>query len=314
MDLLEIIQTVCDELGLPQPSVITTSQDVGVRQLYALANREGRELQQTNDWTCLTALHVVDVGAAVQTTGTVSTGSKIITGIPSTADIVANTFTVSGDSIPVAARVASVDSATQVTMDMEATDDVVATALVFTKDTYAEPDDFDRFINETWWDRTNQWALLGPDSPQIDEWHRSGIVTVGPRRHFRQVGRAPNNYRIWPPIGTVENPFQLVFEYTSRNWVIAADGTTTKATFTEDTDSPILDYNAIIMGIKWRYWQIKGFDYAPMQAEYIDYVSRIQAQDGGAKTLSLTPRRRSILISPFNVQDGNFPAGPGDMS
>lgn len=43
--LLQIIQTVCDELGnINRPSTIIGSQDVQVQQLLALANREGKEL------------------------------------------------------------------------------------------------------------------------------------------------------------------------------------------------------------------------------------------------------------------------------
>lgn len=41
--LLQLMQTVCDEVGLPRPDFITTSTDQQIRQLLALANREGRE-------------------------------------------------------------------------------------------------------------------------------------------------------------------------------------------------------------------------------------------------------------------------------
>lgn len=41
--LLSMMQDVCDEVGLPRPLAIITSQDQQVRQLLSLANREGRE-------------------------------------------------------------------------------------------------------------------------------------------------------------------------------------------------------------------------------------------------------------------------------
>jgi hypothetical protein len=50
------------------------------------------------------------------------------------------------------------------------------------------PSGFDWFQNRTMWDRTNRWELLGPDSPQIDQWHRSGIVTTGPRQSLPEIG------------------------------------------------------------------------------------------------------------------------------
>jgi hypothetical protein len=42
--LLQIMQAVCDEVGLPRPSSIIGSTDDQVRQLLALANLEGEEL------------------------------------------------------------------------------------------------------------------------------------------------------------------------------------------------------------------------------------------------------------------------------
>jgi hypothetical protein len=41
--LLQMMQDVCNEVGLPVPSAIVSSTDQQVRQLLALANREGRE-------------------------------------------------------------------------------------------------------------------------------------------------------------------------------------------------------------------------------------------------------------------------------
>lgn len=313
MTLLQIVQTACDELGLQRPATVVNSTDLQVRQLLALTNRDGRNLQQVRDWTALQFEYIINVGAPVVTTGDVAVNTGVITNIPDTSAIVANYFVCTGPGIPVAARVQSVDSATQVTLNMEATGNSIGASLTFARDTYAKPDDFDRFINQTGWDRTNRWALIGPDSPQIDQWHRSGIVTTGPRRHFRQIGLPTTNYRLWPPPSTVDTPFELVFEYISQNWVLKPDGTTASS-FTSDADMPILDQDAFILGVKWRFWQIKGFDYAALQQECLDYVQGISAQDGGARVLSLSRVRIPFLVSPANVQDSNFPGSASDMS
>jgi hypothetical protein len=220
---------------------------------------------------------------------------------------------VTGSNIPVAARVLSVDSATQVTMDMVATGTATATALTFAKDTYPENADFDRFLNGTAWDRTNRWALLGPDSPQLDEFHRSGIVSTGPRRHFRQVGNlAAGTYRLWPPPATVDTPFQIAWEYLSLNWVRENGGATLIAAFENDDDTPLLDSQALILGTKWRFLEAKGIPTAAsMQVEYRDYVSQLVARDGGAPTLTMGRRFDPYLLSSWNVQDANYPAGSG---
>lgn len=41
--LLQMMQDVCNEVGIPMPSAVVTATDQQVRQLLALANREGRE-------------------------------------------------------------------------------------------------------------------------------------------------------------------------------------------------------------------------------------------------------------------------------
>jgi len=272
LTLLQMVQAACNELGLPAPSVVASSTDLQVKQLYALTNRDCNQVYRDHNWTKLTALFTLNVGAPIVTTGTTANNSNIITGIPSTTNVKAGIMVVTGTNIPVAARVVSVDSATQITMDMYATGNAAATAITFAQDTYPEPTDFDRFINRTGWDRTNRWELLGPASPQLDQWHQSGIVTTGPRRFFRQIGNlALGTYRIWPPPQNVGTPFQLVQEYISKNWCQSVTGTP-QSSFLADSDTPILDDQMIILGIKWRMWQIKGFDYAALQAEYLDYV------------------------------------------
>jgi hypothetical protein len=148
--------------------------------------------------------------------------------------------------------------------------------------------------------------LIGPQSPQFDQWQRSGIVTTGPRRRWRQIGHRPTVFRLWPPPTATTVPAALVFEYVSDGWVNHSD-VTYGMRFTVDTDTSLLDDQALILGCKWRMWQIKGFDYAPMQAEYVDYVNRLRARDGGMPDLSMTRRSYPYLITSANIQDGNFP-------
>ncbi len=312
LDLLQIVQAVTGELGLVQPSVVAGATDLQTVQLYNLVNREGDNLKRMHDWTALQSLFTLNVGAPLVTTGNITNGSAVVTNIPTTAAITAETFVVTGSSIPVAARVLTVDSSTQVTMDMVATGNATGTTLTFAKDTYPETADFDRFINGTAWDRTNRWQLIGPDSPQTDEWHRSGIVTIGPRRHFRQTGNlTAGTYRIWPPPQTIDTPFQIAWEYVSLYWAKTVGGTAIPK-MTADTDVPILDSQAIVLGTKWRFLQAKGIPTAAsMQTEYLDYTAQLIGRDGGAPTLRMGNRYTPYLLTSYNVQDGFYPAGSG---
>ncbi len=235
-------------------------------------------------------------------------GSTTISNIPSTTGIVGSYFAVVGNALITSTRVVTVVDATTVTVDQPATETQTGVDLIFARDTYAKPADFSWFLNRTMWDRTNQWELIGPISPQVDEWQRSGVVTTGPRRRWRQVGLGPTNWRLWPPpTASGSYPGTLVFEYESKNWAVDEAGVRINK-LTVDTDTPIIDAQGIILATKWRLWQIKGFQYGAMQAEYNDYVSRLAARDGGAPDLSLAkPSMRSYLLGPENVQDGFWP-------
>lgn len=307
---LQIAQAVTAELGLVQPTIIVGATDLQTVQIASLINREGDALRRTHNWTAMQSLFTLNVGPPTVTTGNVALNSPIISNIPSTTGIVAGLWVATASFLPVAARVLTVDSATQVTMDMVATGTAVGTAVTFSQDTYPEPAGFDRFINRTAWDRTNRWELIGPDSPQTDEWHRSGIVTTSPRRHFRQVGDlSGGNYRIWPPPQALDTPFQIAWEYVSNFWVQTVGGTN-KASFTLDTDVPVLDSQAIILGTKWRFAQAKSLpSAASLQLEYSDYVMQLIGRDGGAPTLRASKRPASVLLTSWNISDANYPGG-----
>lgn len=334
---LQIVQQACDELGLNSPSVVVGTTDLQIRQLGALVRRELRELQQNYDWTALQSEYDLYVTPPVTVIGDLTEGSTFVQNVVipvQTTDFNADfnndfgstlgvfsdptLWVVNGPGIPVATRMEQFISPGTMVLSQPSTVTQLGATLVCAQDTYPGPADFDRYINQTWWDRTNRWALLGPDSPQIDEWHRSGVVTVGPRRHFRQIGYngltaaggAVNNYRLWPPPAANNTPVSLAFEYISNSPVLSSNGTP-QQTFTSDSDFPVLDDQMLVMGAKWRMWQIKGLDYAAMQAEYIDYVNRKFANDGGAKTLSLPRTGGSYLLSIANIPDGNWP-GPGN--
>lgn len=305
--LLQIIQTAQLELGLPVDTVVVGSSQQTTQQMFALANLELDELRQRRNWTALQTEYNLVVSPPVETTGNVGLNSAVITGILSTVGLEANYWQVAGANIPTAARILSVDSATQITMTMEATDVALATDLTFSKDTYPEPSDFNNFINDTWWDRTNFWQLLGPDSPQVDQWHRSGIVATGPRRHFRQLGALGNTYRIWPPPADITEPLQLVYEYMSFNSVYQ-NGTPTRIKYFEnDADIPVLNDRTIILGVKWRFWEQKGFDWTSKRTDYDNYIDRLAARDGGRSKVSMVRIPTSGLLNSYQVPDGNWP-------
>jgi hypothetical protein len=57
LSLLTIIQDVADLIGISRPAAVVTSTDQQVRQLFALAKMEARELSEGFDWEALTREH-----------------------------------------------------------------------------------------------------------------------------------------------------------------------------------------------------------------------------------------------------------------
>ncbi len=287
---------------------MTDNTNTTVRQIMSLMNRAGDELFQAHQWTQSQNLAVINIETPVTTTGDTVSNSTTISNIPDTTGIEGSYFAVVGNGLITSTRVVTVVDANTVIVDQPATETQTGVALIFARDTYAIPTDFSWFLNRTMWDRTNQWELIGPISPQVDEWQRSGVVTTGPRRRWRQVGLGPTNWRLWPPpTASGSYPATLVFEYESKNWAVNEAGVRINK-LTVDTDTPIVDPQAIILQTKWRLWQIKGFQYGAMQAEANDYISRLAARDGGAADLSLAkPGSRTLLISSAQVPDGFWP-------
>lgn len=313
LTLLQIIQNASGELGLPVPATVIGNTDATTTQLFYLINRTLDEMRRDNRWTVMQTEFNLIVEVPIITTGDLGINSAVITNIPDTTDLEAQYWTVSANAVPQASRILSVDSSTQITMTMEAatTEAVTDASITFAKDTYELPTDIDWYNPATFWDRTNRWQLIGPDSPQTDQFNRSGIVAVGPRRHYRQIGPLTNRFRIWPAPAEISEPLQLVFEYLS-NAAVAVSGSSTSFAqyFANDDDVPLLDSNALVMGIKYQFWRLKGMNYIPLQNEYTDYVDKLAARDGSAPSLSLSRIPRPYLIGPQNIQDGNYPSSP----
>lgn len=310
--LLQIVNAVQGELGLPIVSTVVGNTDQTTTQLFYLANRCIDELRREHPtgWQVLQNEYNLVVDPPITTTGNLTNDSPIITNIPSTSALSATIYIVSGDGIPTASRILTIATSvtTQLTMTMEYTGTTATgVALTFARDTYQMPTDYDWSQNQTHWDRTNFWQLIGPDSPQVDQWHRSGIVTTGPRRHFRLLGSNASKFRIWPPPTEITDPLQLVFEYLSINSVVPASGSN-KQYFTLDTDTPLLDDQAIIMGMKWMFFEIKGFNVVNLQGRWVDYVQKLIARDDPAPTLRINKRYDSTLLSTYNIQDGFWPS------
>lgn len=306
---LEICQASALELGLPTLTTVynATATQTG-KQMGALLNRVCKELAAQYDWTKLQIEFTLEVEEPIAYTGTLTEGSRIVTALsPSTAGLSA-AYSVTGGDLTQSARVVSVDSATQVTLNQDYIGDTeAAVAISFVRDTFELPADQARYIPDTWWDRTNNWRLIGPVSPQLDSWLLSGIIQSGPRRRWRQIGSGAASWRVWPPPNGQDSPAILTWEYISDAWAFDALGEPVSV-MTADDDEPMFPEHVLALGLKAYFWMQKGFDWEPQYRLFAAAADRAYAQDGSRPTITISEMRpRGDLLDLANLPDGNWP-------
>jgi len=162
----------------------------------------------------------------------------------------------------------------------------------------AIPTDFDRFVDESFYNRTQKRPVHGPISPQ--DWQLiQATVSTAAFESFRVRG---NSILITPtPNGTDT----YAYEYISRNWCESAGGTD-QSSWALDTDTGILDEELMTQGIEWRFLKAKGFDYAEAFRTYEISVADKFTKDGGRARLSFGRRGPASLHRPY-IAEGSWP-------
>lgn len=302
--LLQICQAACNELGLPEPASVIGNTDSTVKQLLALANREGKELaartSQNEGWPQLRSEHQFDLTAYTGYTGNTVNGSAVVSGMNNTTNLTAGMVFL-GTGIPTAVRILSVDSVSQVTLDRPATVTATGSAFTASVDRYAFPTDIYYWINRTGWDRTRKWELMGPVTPREWQFLKSGYPATGFLYRFRVMA----GYVYVDPPPTVTS--RIVFEYYTRNWCQSSGGGA-QAAWAADTDVPLIDDYLFTLGLKWRFLRAKGLDYEQEARTYEDAVERAIGRAGQGRDLPMNANsgRTIRLVDLGNVGDTGY--------
>ena len=295
--MLELVQQVTAELNLAVPTFVVGNQSQDVQQILALMNRAGYDLIKEHDWQAL-ELEYRFYTTAITTTCTTTNGTQVLTAIPSTTGL-DNTYSIVGTNVPQDTYVDEVLSATSVSTTQQSSASFTGGTVTFSKTIYPLPDDYETITDNTHWDKTKHWQMLGPVDAQQWQWLKSGYISTGPRVRWRILG---NEFQIWPPYNTQE---YLGFEYRSKGWARAADGTV-KNSFTADSDTTVLDDSVIALLTKLKYFQIKSFDTTALLQDYQRYLNVAKANDKGSATLSFAPQPSAVLIGWANIPDTGY--------
>lgn len=166
---------------------------------------------------------------------------------------------------------------------------------------YSLPVDFDRIINGTIWDRTNDRPLVGPVTPQQWQQYESGLDGLtGLTKLFRIVGDGAGSkvVKIYPSTSTGET---IAFEYISNKYILDANAVDLKAAVAADGDTFLFDDDLVVAAVTWRLLRLLGLGYADEKIEFDMLIEERAANDGGAGTICMQ------LGSHFNLLDPNIP-------
>lgn len=233
MSLLSVVQEAADLLSIPRPEFVAGNTDQQVRQLFAIANEEGKNLAGSYDWQVMREQH---------------------------------TFT----------TVAAADQ------------------------TSAVPADLDRFISNSFFNRTTRRSVIGPITPQ--QWQ---AIQAQPQlnRVFLAFVQRHGSFLVTPTPTAGET---IAYEYISTNWC-RSSALVPQSKYLIDSDVAYLDEDLIVLGIRWRFLKSKGLEYGEDFQTYESEKRQKQARDGGNSEISMTGDGEYVL-SP-NIPEGSF-AGP----
>lgn len=183
------------------------------------------------------------------------------------------------------------------------------------QDAYALPADWAYAIDQSQWDETNHWPLLGPKTSQEWRYLKSGIVSSGPRIRYRLIN---NKFYVHPiPDSTVH---LLTQDYVSACWVArdCPDDTVRVDQIVYDVDRPL--FNSTLLKKLLKIKLVGGkrkvsdngavyseYDVGTLVADFMDYYFKVTGKDTGATILSMAPREGAYLVGINNVVDGNWP-------
>lgn len=171
---------------------------------------------------------------------------------------------------------------------------------------YALPDDYQRMLTNTCWDRAQFWQVRGGLTPQQWQVIRSGLY---------QTARLSANFRIKQATDKISKAFyldpipggvrQLVFEYQSKWWVYGTgNGTQRKPRPDLDTDETIFDEELMTRGVIWRFLEMRNLPFGTHIADYRTYRNRAIAQDRSPPSLTIHEQPWRLPIG--NVPDTGF--------
>lgn len=147
----------------------------------------------------------------------------------------------------------------------------------------AMPADFDRFVPDTFFNRTQNRQIVGPVTPQ--NWQR--IQSNGATSNIVIGFRKRDGAFLLTPTPAADET--IAFEYISTKWARSADLSEDKLRWDADDDTSYFDEWLITLEIVWRWRKSKGLPYAEDYDTCKAYREALLGNDGGPGEINAAP-------------------------
>lgn len=164
---------------------------------------------------------------------------------------------------------------------------------------YDLPADFDRFVNETFWNATRMCQVEGPMTPI--EWRTLKNSTIGGGASFDFCRIRAGQVLIFPTPATGVN---YIYEYIS-NLIVLSSADVGQTTWLADTDVAAIDEYILRLDATWRLLKMQGRAFATDELLANNAIAERVRVTGGRKPIRHTSKRMyrrvgypSIIVAP----------------
>lgn len=300
----DIINRAATEVGLTPIDDVFASTDPAFVQLRTLLTSCGQNLLESYEWETLRRQYLMTtmVGDYILTVGTVTAppfnvGETLTGGTSGATGVIQE---ISGSKL----GLGSITGTFVVGETVTATGTTAPVVDYRVNGEYDLPDDFDRMIDQTGWNRTNRVPLGGPLSAQ--QWQYligSDLVTYTIYATFRIMENKWNLFPQPPPSGQV-----IAYEYVSRNWIRDATDPLEFFDVAEANDDIVLyKPEVIVQYLRFKFLSAKGFNTTDASQAFAKAYGDATGGDKGAPVLNAGRGFRGIhLLDYYNIPDSNY--------
>ena len=148
---------------------------------------------------------------------------------------------------------------------------------------YALPSDFDRFVNNTFWNTTEQWQIIGPMTSE--EWRILQNSTTSGAAVGEYFRIRDKEIKIFATPTAIES---YIYEYIS-DLIVESSVGTGQTTWLADSDVPAIDEYLLRLDSTWRLLEMQGRPYAEKQRELDSALVERVSRNGARRTINHSP-------------------------